>query len=39
MTENLLVDAVLAKSSLILVETKTAKPPADVYSSAPGLAG
>jgi len=34
-TEDLLVDPVLAKSGLVLVEAETAKPPANVHSRAP----
>jgi hypothetical protein len=39
-TEDLFVDAVLAKSGLVLVETETAKPTADVHGRAShGLIG
>ena len=35
MTEDVLVDRVVAKSHLILPETQTAKPPADIHRRAP----
>jgi hypothetical protein len=35
MTENMLVDPVLAKSRLVLLETETPKPPAELHGRAP----